>query len=108
MARCLVFRSVCCSTCYGSAPCLLVLSPLLLFSRLNGSGEAVGRKRLISSRGQFRHPAASLLPDSAAASYLVFGVGDTPAPLGLSIFPWLLILPVRTKDLAGSGHAGTQ
>lgn len=60
MARCLVFQSVCCSARHGPAPCLLVLSPVLLFSRLNGSMEALGRKKTSFAIGQFRHPAASL------------------------------------------------
>lgn len=103
------FQSVCCSACHGSALCLLALGPLLPFSRLNGNGEALVRKKT----NFFQRPVLSpsclpLLPDTAAAFRLVFGVGDTPAPLGLLIFLWSLILPVYTKDLAGSGHTGTK
>lgn len=109
MARCSVFQSVCCSTCHGSASCLLVLSPLLLFSRLNGSGEALGRKKTDFFQRPVPSPSClSPLPDSAAASHLVFGVGDTSSSLGLLIFLWLLTLPVCTEGLAGSGHTGTK
>ena len=85
------------------------LSPLLLFSRLGGSGEALGR----GETDFFRRPAASpsclsLLLDSAAASGLVFGVGDTPAPLGSVIFLSLLFAGARAKDPVGSGHTGTR
>lgn len=105
----LVFQSVCCSTHQGAVPCLLVPSPLLLFSRLNGSGEALGRKKTDFFQRPVLSPSClSPLPDSAAGSHLVFGVGDTPASLGLLIFLWLVILPVCTKDLAGSGHTGTR
>ena len=101
------FSNVRSSTYHGSAPCLLVLSPLLLFSRLNGSGEALGRKKTDFFQRPVLSPSClSLLPDSAAASHLVFRVGDTPAPLALLIFLWLLILSVCMKDLAGSGHLG--
>lgn len=70
-------------TCCGSLPCLLVLSPFLLFSRLNGSGETLGRKK--TNFLQKPVPSSSCLSAllgsaAAAASRLVFGVGDTPAP----------------------------
>lgn len=61
-------------TCYGSLPCLLVLSHLLLFSRLNGSGETLGRKKTNFLQKPVPSPSYfSALLGSAAALTLSLG-----------------------------------
>lgn len=85
-------------TCCGSLPCLLVLSPFLLFSRLNGSGETLGRKRtnFLQKPVPSRSCLSALLGSAAAASRLVFGVGDTPAPPVAACFSSVYKGPVLT------------
>lgn len=97
VAKRLVFQSICCSTCQASAPFLLVLSPLLLFSRLKDSWEALGKKRIISSGGPFCHSVPSCL--RGRCQLCIHGIIDLPVAAHFA--------SVCTKDLA-VGHTGTR